>query len=214
VARHRPTIQTNRAEVAIDKKSPLTRTNRAQVVGTNGPNSPIWKTTPEVESAGTKVVGVGTALEEAEARVQATQSELDTAVNTRDAKVKEFDGVYDVYVALAESRATKPQDITGLGLALLTRSSYALAAPLGVEAVYNVIKERIRIHVNKTPGTYACVVEISQNPHDPASWKRLPGIGAVHNLSGYAPGTYWVRAASARANEVSEFTGPVAVIVK
>jgi hypothetical protein len=59
-----------------------------------------------------------------------------------------------------------------------------------------------------------CFVEISTNPEDPAAWRRLPGVGAVHVLTDYAPGTYWVRAASARANEQSRFTEAVSVIVK
>lgn len=58
------------------------------------------------------------------------------------------------------------------------------------------------------------VVDISADPTNPNSWTRLQGIGTVHTLSGYAPGTYWVRAASVRANEQSEFTSPVSVIVK
>jgi hypothetical protein len=33
-------------------------------------------------------------------------------------------------------------------------------------------------------------------------------------VSGYRPGTYWIRVASVRANEESELTAPVAVIVR
>jgi hypothetical protein len=36
----------------------------------------------------------------------------------------------------------------------------------------------------------------------------------VQDLSGYAPGLYWVRAASVRAKAQSDYTTPVAVVVK
>src|SRR5215203_727482 len=82
------------------------------------------------------------------------------------------------------------------------------------DAAFDAVKGRVQIHVNKAPGMQACVVEVSPDPAGASSWQRLPGFGAVHKLSGYAPGTYWVRAASARANQISDFAGPVSVIVR
>ena len=213
MARRRSKPQTIHVEVSADKKSYASRTSRAQVVATNGPNSPIWKASSEVEGAGTKLVAAGTALDAAAAKIEAIQSDLETAINNFVTKTNEFDGSYDIYSALAQARATKPQDITGLGLTVLTRNSYALAAPLAINVKYDVLEGLLHVHVKRAPGMSACIVEISQTPNDPASWKRLLGISAVHKLSGYAPGTYWVRAACVRANEMSEFTVPVSVIV-
>jgi hypothetical protein len=203
-----------RVDVRVDKQSVVTRTDRAQVVGTNGPNSAIWKSSQDIQAAGQKLVTAGTTLAEVEALVQSLQSQLATALNLREIKIVEFDAAHGVYVANVESHATTPQDITALGVAVFSKSSHALAAPTGIDAAFDTAKGRLQIHVNKAPGMQACVVEVSSDPTGSAPWHRLPGIGAVHKLSGYAPGTYWVRAASARANEISEFTGPVPVVVK
>lgn len=107
-----------------------------------------------------------------------------------------------------------PEDITGLGMAVLGRETYTLAAPVEVNARFDITTGLIHIHVKKAPGMRNCLVEISSDPADPRSWLRLPGIGAIHTLRGYAPGTYWVRAASVRASDQSEFTTPVPVTVK
>jgi hypothetical protein len=91
---------------------------------------------------------------------------------------------------------------------------YPLVPPIGIQATYDASKGIIRIHVNRAPGPRACIVEVSQDPAGPGPWKRLPGFGAFQKLAGYAPGTYWIRVATARATELSDFAGPVAVIVK
>jgi hypothetical protein len=57
-------------------------------------------------------------------------------------------------------------------------------------------------------------VEISPNPAGPDTWKRLPGVAASRSIGGYPPGTYLVRAASAKGQAESSFTGPVSVVVK
>jgi hypothetical protein len=212
--RNQQKIKPIRVDGTPDRETIPTRTGSAQVVGANGPNSAIWKATPEVQVAGTKVIAAGAALAEADTAVQSLQQQLATALNVRDAKVVEFDAVHSVYVATVEAHATTPQDVTGLGLALFAKSTHAFVAPLGVDATFDAAKGRVHIHVNKAPGMQASVVEVSSDPRDPAGWRRLPGFGAIHKLSGYAPGTCWVRAASARANEISDFTEPVPVMVK
>jgi large exoprotein involved in heme utilization and adhesion len=212
--KNKPKVKPVRVNVSAVKLSSGTRTDCAQVVGTNGPSSAIWQTVPEVQLAGTKLVAAGTALAAADAAVQSLASQLATAQNVRDAKSVEFDAAFGVYVANVEAHATTPQDVTGLGLALFAKSTYVLAAPIGIEAAFDAAKGQIQLRVNKAPGMHACVVEVSSNSADPAAWQRLPGVGALHKLSGYAAGTYWARAASARANEMSDFTEPVPVIVK
>jgi hypothetical protein len=79
---------------------------------------------------------------------------------------------------------------------------------------YNGKRDWIRIHVERAPGMDVVSVEITTDPSNPASWKELPGHGAVQFLKDPAPGTYWARAASRTAQEKSDFTTPVSVIVK
>jgi hypothetical protein len=212
--RNKPKVRPVRVNVTDTKHSSPTRTDCAQVVGTNGPASLIWQSVPEVQLAGTRLFAAGASLAGAEATVQSLGSQLATAINLRDTRIVEFDAAFGVYVANVESHATTPQDVTGLGLTLLAKTTYVLAAPLGIEVSFDAVKEQILVRVNKAPGMQASVVEVSSNLADPTAWKRLPGIGALHKLRGYPPGTHWVRAASARANEISDFTEPVPVIVK
>jgi hypothetical protein len=207
-------IKQLRVDPTADKKSIPTRTGRAQTVGTNGPSSAIWQSQPEIQEAGKRLVDAGTLLVTLDASVQSIEAQLATARNLRDAKVVEFDAVFGVYIANAETYATTPQEVTGLGLALFSRSAHPLTAPLGIEATYDIAKGLIAIRVNKAPGLNACVIEVSSEPVGPDTWKRLDGFGGLRKLSDYPAGTHWLRAASARATEVSDFTSPVSVIVK
>jgi hypothetical protein len=150
-----------RVSVEPDKQNSGTRNGRAQVVGSNGPNSAIWKSTPEVQAAGTKLVTAGTALADVEALIQSLQSQIATALNLRAFKTAEFDAAYGVYAATVEAYATTAQDVTALGLSVFTRSTHALAPPIGTEATFDATKGQIRIRVHKAPGMQASVVEIS-----------------------------------------------------
>lgn len=204
-------VSGDRTEV---KTSIVSRTACADVVGTNGPNSPIWKANVVLQDMGMKLVAAGAALKTAQSTLNAIESQLEVARGVRDTSVGAFDKAYELYVTNVEASSTTPEDAAGLGIPVRIRSAYALNAPLGVVAKFDARKNLLRVHVQRAPGTRTCIIEISTDPADPAGWRRLPGVGAVQRLSGYAPGTYWVRAASTRANEQSSFTTPVAVIVK
>jgi hypothetical protein len=203
-----------RVNVEADKSSIKSRGDRANVTATVAPTSLIYQAHAQLQESGVALGAAGVALTAADAAVHAAKTTLATARSVLKTKVSEFDVTYDVYVAHAEKVCTTPEDITGLGLDVLDRGTYTLAAPIGVVVRFDSATSLIHIHVNKAPGMRSCVVEISPNPTDPTSWERLPGVGAIRTLRGYAPGTYWVRAASVRATDQSEFTARVAVIVK
>jgi hypothetical protein len=202
-----------RVNVEADKTSIQSRGDRANLTTTVAPASLIYKTHAQLQESGLALGAAGVELTAANAALKAAKSALATARGVLGTKVLDFDAAYDVYVAHAEKFCTTPEDVTGLGLDVLDRGSYALAAPLEVLARFDVVTGLIHIHVKKAPGMRSCVVEISSNPADPTSWQRLPGVGAIHTLRGYAPGMYWVRAASVRAKDQSDFTARVAVIV-
>ncbi len=71
-----------------------------------------------------------------------------------------------------------------------------------------------RVHVKWAVGPERCAIEISPEPVGDATWAQVEGNGCRRALAGYAPGTYWVRAASVRSTGKSAWCGPVAVIVK
>jgi hypothetical protein len=77
-----------------------------------------------------------------------------------------------------------------------------------------VAADAILVVVKQAPGMRTCQVEISTNPSDPASWKRVKGGSGKRTLTGYAPGTYWLRACSVRGADESDYTVAVAVVVK
>ena len=45
---------------------------------------------------------------------------------------------------------------------------------------YNAAKDWIRIHVARAPGMDVVSVQITTDPTNPALWKELDGVGAVH----------------------------------
>jgi hypothetical protein len=203
-------ISVDRTEV---KSSVLSRTERAEVIGTNGPSSPIWKANEVLQDMGLKLVAVGVSLKAAQAAVNSIESQLDVAHGVRDTRTFAFDTAYELYATSVEASSNTAEDAAGLGITVRTRTAYTLTMPLEVQARFDPRKSLIRIHVKRAPGMRTCIIEISTDPADPAGWRRLPGVGAVQALSGYAPGTYWVRAANTRASAQSEFTTPVAVFV-
>lgn len=119
-----------------------------------------------------------------------------------------------MYSANVSKYAPTPQDVTMLALAVQERTGYLIAVPLGIDVKFDAVKGDILLHVKHAPGMKACEIEISANPADPTSWKRIKGNGARRVVSGYAPGTYWVRACSVRGSDESDYTAPVAVVVR
>src|SRR5262245_19819477 len=174
-------------DISADKSSTPARTSRAQVIGLNGPSSDLWKTHPALADAGTKLVSIGAALGDADATVKSLEAQLAAARGLRDTKQDDFDVAYGVYVANAQTYAETPEDAASIGLVVRSKNKYPLVAPAGVDASFDLMKSEIQLHISKTPGVRTFAVEISSDPIGPGSWKRLPGAGAVQDLSDYTP---------------------------
>jgi hypothetical protein len=71
----------------------------------------------------------------------------------------------------------------------------------------------LRIRAKRPAGLTAVRLEISPEPMTATSFKALDGEGATAKLSGYPPGTYWVRAAMIRSRQLSAYTIPISVVV-
>ncbi len=204
-----------RIDMSEDKLSIKSRVDRAGVVAKLTPNSSLFQAEPSLQQAGAKVITAGTELATADAAVMSVEAQLATARKARDAKQAAFDSAFSVYVVNAATLAESPEDAASLGLPVAAaKASFPVAPPVDVQVSFDPVKEVVRILCKHAPGMHACVVEMSPDPAGPSTWKRLDGIGARHVVSGVAPGTYWVRAAGARASKHSAFTNPVAVIVK
>jgi hypothetical protein len=203
-----------RVNTRINKQTLQTRTACAMAIGTNAPNSKIYQNDPTLQDMATKVTAAGDALSKADAKVKSLMLELAAARADRESLTDAFDTAYELYVTKVETVAATPKDMNDLALTPQVQSSHQLVTPLSITAKYDLKKSIIQVAVKEAAGSQACIIEISPDPAGPATWKRVEGVGTSRTLGGYAPGVYWVRAASARANEQSAFTEPVSVTVK
>ena len=65
-----------------------------------------------------------------------------------------------------------------------------------------------------TVAPYSRQLGTSPTPADAASYTRVKGNGLRRKITGLAPGTYGLRACSVRADEESDFTPVITVVVK
>ena len=203
-----------KVDVAAEKVSVKRRTDLAGLISKQMTTSEFVQAHPEVSAACQTMVTCGSELADANAAVIAAKVVLVQAESALARKTTAYDGALSVLAAHTEHLAESEGDVQSVGLTVLNRASYHLAPPLAVEARYDITKNLVRVNVRLPPGAQGCVTEISTDRADPTKWQRLKGMGARRALSGYAPGTYWIRAASMRAADESDFTGPVAVVVK
>jgi hypothetical protein len=202
---------TIRVNTAIPKESIKSRVDCASTMSVQAPQSAFF---PTVKDACNDVIAEGVKLAAAEATVNNALATLANAREERDSALVRFDNALNALVSDVEKHATKPAEVTSLALTVFERQSYALEAPSGLTVRFDAAKNVIRVLVELPPGAASCLLEVSTDPTAPGSWKRVTGDGARRALAGYAPGTYWFRASSVRANDESEATTPVSVMVK
>jgi hypothetical protein len=196
------------------KRTIKARVDTAAIIGKKAGTSAFVQSHPPVQDACNTLVVAGVELADADTAVKAAEAELAQLRTLRDTKAAAYDSAYSVCVAQTEHFAKTPDDIQSVGFDVSDRASHDIAPPVGVRARFDAGANVLRIEVDQAPGIKTYLVEVSTNPNDPTSWKRIPGTGVRRKLSDLAPGVYWIRAASARASEESEFTSPIAVTVK
>jgi hypothetical protein len=214
MSKHKKSQQKKMIRVSAGaKKNVETRREAGAVITANAPTSTILQTNQDVKAAQANLAAVSAKLDTQDVQVSALENELTTQRATLANTVVDWDSFYDVFVSVARLYCRTAQDAASLGLAALGLTIHALAMPLGVTVKWDAKTGLIRIHVHRAPGLRSVRIQISPDPITATSWKDLPGDGATAALSGYAPGTYWVRAASAKARALSDWTTPVSVIV-
>jgi hypothetical protein len=197
---HRP-----RAARARDKRTPASREKRSFIVAGLAPRSLLWQANPGLRRAGEALIQAGVDLGQA-LRSKPTAQGIAWLCG-------EWDMRFNLYAAHAEMAARRPEDLTGLGLALRTVAPHPLVPPLAVTARYDVRRRQMQIHVRRPPGERGCLIEISPTPFVSGTFQALGGNGARRVLSGYAPGTYAVRAAMVGRDRHSPYSQTVIVIV-
>jgi len=203
-----------RVDVGADKVSDKTRSDRAEVVRSMATATPLYQTDPTFKEAVDKLIQAGADLAAADTQVTQLEAALVKARSSRDVRRNAYDKAYGLCSTNAENHSSKAEDIHGFGFALLTRTAQVFGPPINIEAKYDAIKEVLRIHVFYTSGHHQCAIEISPDLASPGSYTRLDGTGVTQVLAGYASGTWWIRAATLRSKDRSEWFGPVPVVVK
>jgi hypothetical protein len=199
---------------APDKATIKSRVDLSALIGTKAVQSPIWQAKSELSDAGKKLIQAGLDLDAADKAAAKADLEAINAHTTRDTAEVEWNGLYDVYAALVKQNAPKPADVAALALSVLERNKHGLEIPLGLTAVFDAKASQVDIKVKPAPGLQHVEIEYSNNSADPNSWKRVKGNGLKRKITGLSAGTYWVRACSVRAEDESDYTTPIAVVVK
>jgi Tfp pilus assembly major pilin PilA len=200
-------------DVGQDKASAESRVARGVKVGSMALQSPLYQEV-EIKVSVNAVVADTATLKQGMESYAAALSATRKARSELNLLLHDWDRSYDLLLAAGEKRCTSEDEGTSLGLSVRPKTSHAFAMPAAVTLKYDPIRGTLRITVTRAPGRCSLSVQISQDPGDPAAWVELPGDGAVHVIKSPAPGTWWVRARSRRAQATSDFTTPVSVVVK
>jgi hypothetical protein len=197
-----------------DKTNDGTRIARAASVTTAATKLPRYTSDATFKGAVDGLGNAGNALKTAVSAVTTADAAAHLARTGRDTQRSVYNKAYGVAVKLVEQDAVSKADIEDAGFVFLDPSHPGLILPSGIAVKYDGKHSLIRVHVLYAAGRRPCVVEISVDPVTATSWQRLSGNGVMRALSGYAPGTYWIHAATVRAQNQSAWFGPVSVLVK
>jgi hypothetical protein len=207
-------MTTLRIDVSADKFSDDTRSARADVVRSMATATPLYKTDVAFKDSVDKLIQSGVSLAAADAQVTQLEALLLKARSSREVQRSSYDKAYNLCSTNVTNHSAGAEDVHGFGFAVLAKPAKTFGPPAGIEAKYDVAREVLRLHVLYTSGHQPCLIEISPDPATPESYVRLDGTGVTRKLAGYAPGTWWIRAATLRAKGRSEWFGPVPVVVK
>jgi hypothetical protein len=206
--------QAARVDIGADTINIKALTDRAQVVGTMAPQTTVYQQTPVFKLAIDEYVASGVTLAASETKVSNLEAELVQARNDRDAAHTACKNCHAAAVTQVEKHNPTPSDLTSYGFKQLEIVKLGGVMPTGILWSYDHKTDLLHLHVKYAGKARESVVEISTDPIGAATYKRLDGHGAKRALAGYAPGTYWVRAATSLAGGISAWFGPVAVVVK
>jgi hypothetical protein len=206
-----PVPQVDRGTV---KQGIKERTDCSALVKSKASSCPLWAAHQDLQDAGNALIAAGTDLSDADLAFQGAQKAVETTRDTRETKVITWNTDFELYATLVEKYSKKSEDVSALALSALEKSAYVLVVPISVDLRYDTKTHLIRVHVHLAAGLDACEIEMSPDPVTPTSWKRLVGHGVLRTVKDPGPGTWWFRAAAERADEQSDFTAPVSILVR
>ena len=200
--------------ISEDKKDIESRLNRKEALKGTLVTSASIQTHPDLMVEVQTLVTIGDELATRDAKVKKLAEEVAIAEADCVDTTRKYDTQHKVCVGLVEKYAVSPEEARAMGFLPLDRANYALAVPLGIEGKYDDDERLLRVRILMPPGMDSAHLEISTNPNEETSWKRVKGGGLRRRLAGYPPGIYWLRARSVVADDESEFCAPVRVVVR
>ena len=184
-----------------------------QKVAQQGPLFQIAAIAASFAALGTK----GTALSTAIAQEAADAAAYHKSVSLRNTARLAVDRELDTFKTLVENNAASADDVTGMGLSLLTVATASRTPPDPPAALIVKIgkqhgKARVVVAGKGKLGSFAA--QVSADPIGPTTWSPLPGTGKERKLSGYPSGTkLWVQFAAVRFGMQSAWCTPVLVTI-
>jgi hypothetical protein len=204
-----------RVAIGADVASNQSLADRAQVVGTMAVLTALYLSNAAFKAVIDDYIAAGAALAAAQAKVNHLEAQLAQARGDRDQQRVVALDTHGTAVKAVERHSVTAADIQSYGFVQLEVVKEGAVVPTGIVLAYDPKKKVIDLHVKFPPSKRQrrCVLEMSTDPVGPTTWHRLDGDGLKRVLAGYAPGTYWFRAASSVASGRSDWFGPVSVIV-
>jgi hypothetical protein len=151
----------------------------------------------------------------AQTKVSNLEAQLALARGDRDQKNITALAAHGAAVKAVEKVSVSPADVQSYGFLSLDIVKTGLVLPSGILATYDHKTKTIHVLVKYPAGIHGkrCILEISTDPVGAGTYRPLDGDGRRRALTGYAPGTYWIHAATTSSAGRSDWFGPVAVIV-
>jgi hypothetical protein len=209
---------TPRVRVALNARllTDLQRENLLAAIQKVAQQSPLMQI-PAVAASFAALGAKGATLATNVAVAAAADAQARNSAIVRDGSRVAFDLELDTFKTLAENNAASAEDVTGLGLAILTVSRSSRTPPDPPAALIVKIGRahgRARVAVQGKGRLGNFVAQVSPDPIAPGSWSPLPGNGKERTLSGYPTGTkLWVQFAAVRWGLQSAWSVPVLVTI-
>jgi hypothetical protein len=207
-------LQHPRVDVGADTLNIKALVERAQVVGQMCPLTALYANDTSFKTGVDLYVASGVALVAADAKVANLEAALQQARGDRDTSRLTCKRSYAVVASQVEKHSANAADLQAYGFTQLQIVKVGTAMPTAIAWTYDHPTGVLRLHVRFAGRVRDCLVEISPDPVGPATWHRLDGHGVKRTLTGYAPGTYWARAATSLADGRSDWFGPVSIVTK
>jgi hypothetical protein len=199
-------------DVASDKEL----TDRAEVVGTMAILTALYATSAAFKAAIDEFAAAGLALLAAESKINKLEGALIQARSDRDASRVVCKTRHATAAKQVEANSVTEADVEAYGFVYLDIVKQGLVPPSAIVAAQDPKTHALNVHVQYAGkgGRRRVMIEISPDPVTATSYHRLDGDGVKRALTGYAPGMYWLHAATTTADGRSDWFGPIAVVLK